>query len=234
MGYGGATAFDNRKLSATSVAVDPQFAGVENGVAGTRPLGLNPFELEPGKSLTIVARPLPPALQAKMWNAKYFSGQINTRFSFSQRYGYFEVEAMLPAGKGLWPQFWLLPIGGNWPAGGEIDVFEGLGDPRAIYTTVHWGADRKQHKQEQRKIALPFDASAGFHRYGVAWNREAIVWYVDRREVMRVATPAEIQQPVFMILGLGVGGPWGGYPDATTQFPARFAIRRVQAWALEQ
>lgn len=229
MGYGGETAFSNRKLSAASVGVDKDFAGVENGRPGNRALGLDPFQILPNQGLAIVARETPPPLLGKVWNAKYYSGQLTTKFSFSQRYGYFEVEARLPAGKGFWPSFWLLPVSGKWPEGGEIDVFEGLGDPRTIYATVHSGKD---HRQTQRKVALPFDASSGFHKYGVAWTARTIAWYVDRNKVMETPTPPDVNQPMFMIIGLAVGGPWGGYPDASTRFPGRYEVRRVQAWQL--
>lgn len=229
MGYGGPSAFSNFRISNSSIGIDRDFPGVVQGKLGREPLGLDPFEVSPGQSLTIVGRPVPPALSAKVWGAKYYSGQITTKFSFAQRYGYFEVEAILPAGKGFWPSFWLLPVKGRWPVGGEIDVFEGLGDPRVIYTSLHWGAD---HQRQQRKVTLPFDASAGFHRYGVAWTPEHIAWYVDRREVFRAPTPPEVQDEMFLILGLGVGGPWGGYPDASTQFPGRYTVRSVRAWKL--
>lgn len=32
----------------------------------------------------------------------------------------------MPVGCGAWPAFWTVPVGPNWPAGGEIDVFEGV------------------------------------------------------------------------------------------------------------
>ncbi len=45
------------------------------------------------------------------------------------------------SGKGLWPAFWLLPVGGGWPP--EIDVMEVLGDdPDGFWATLHGrGAD---------------------------------------------------------------------------------------------
>jgi len=229
MGYGGPAAFDNRKLTGSSVALDRDFPGVSQGRLGERPLGLDPFETQPGKPFAILARPIPPALQGQLWNARWYGGQITTKFSFSQRYGYFEVEARLPVGKGMWPQLWLLPVGGSWPLSGEIDIVEGLGDRHVIYTTLHVG---QPHRQEQRKVVLPFDVSADFHRYGVLWDRQNITWYVDRHEVMKAPVPRELNQPMFLLLGLGVGGSWGGYPDAGTAFPGRLAIRRVQVWEL--
>jgi beta-glucanase (GH16 family) len=37
----------------------------------------------------------------------YQSGLITTKNKFTQTFGYFEMNAILPAGQGLWPAFWL-------------------------------------------------------------------------------------------------------------------------------
>ena len=68
-------------------------------------VGSNPFSVHDGV-LHISAAPstghVPHGLH-------YTSGIITTLKSFSQTYGYFEIRVKLPAGKGLWPAFWLLP-----------------------------------------------------------------------------------------------------------------------------
>ena len=56
--------------------------------------------------------------------------RIVTRGKFQARYGRFEARLKLPAGKGLWPAFWMLgdDVGQvGWPACGEIDIVEGRG-----------------------------------------------------------------------------------------------------------
>lgn len=228
-GSGGAMSPHNRSMSGTSVAMDPGFAGVRDGRPGPRALGIDPFEWRPGGPLTIKAVRTPPDALPYLWNKPYASGQAMTKFSFAQRFGYFEIEAILPKGKGMWPAFWMLPVEGQWPKNGELDIFESLGDPRVIYCTVISSTQKKVMK----KVVLPFDASAGYHRYGAAYDRNEIVWYVDRREVMRTATPADMKtQPMYLRMNLAVGGSWGGQPDANTVFPGRYTIRRVSAWQL--
>jgi hypothetical protein len=229
-GAGGALSIDNRQMSGPSFAADPGFAGLVAGKPGPRPLGLDPFRHRPG-ALTILGDRVPAAAVPLVWGKPYYGGAITTRFSFSQLYGYFEAEAMLPAGKGMWPAFWLMPVTGTWPEAGELDIMEALGDPRTAYATVIWGkGDGAKHHS---KVALPFDASTGFHRYGVLWGPKEIVWYYDRREVARAATPPALTRvPMYMILNLAVGGDWGGMPDATTRWPGRYVIRRVSAWRL--
>ena len=93
---------------------------------------------------------------------QFTSGVLTTYCIFSQAYGYFEMRARLPAGKGLWPAFWLLPTDQSWPP--EIDIMEVLDDnPRKLYGTVHY----KSTKIQARIVAAVPDTSQGFHSYGV-------------------------------------------------------------------
>lgn len=161
----------------------------------------------------------------------YYSGRLATHRSFSQLYGYFECDAKLPAGRGLWPAFWLLPLDMSWPP--EIDVFEVLGhEPRRIYQTLHWREPARpdgDHKSAHVETEA-FDTAADFHRYGVHWTKEFVAFNVDGRETKRFPTPAHMHRPMYMIVNLAVGGSWPGDPDETTAFPAEMKIRSVRAW----
>ena len=70
---------------------------------------MNPFH-QHGGVLDITATPGSNPL-----GLAYNSGVISSQNSFSQLYGYFEIRADLPVGKGLWPTFWLLPVDHSWP-----------------------------------------------------------------------------------------------------------------------
>ncbi len=78
---------------------------------------------------------------------RYTSGLISTggRLNpalFAFKYGYMEMRAKLPPGKGMWPAFWALPADGTWPP--EIDVVEGQGETPSIdYLSFHWRDERK-------------------------------------------------------------------------------------------
>ena len=54
-----------------------------------------------------------------------------TEALFTNTYGYVEARMSLPATKGAWPAFWMLPestsIYGSWPISGEIDIMETCG-----------------------------------------------------------------------------------------------------------
>ena len=157
----------------------------------------------------------------------YNSGVITTYKSFSQLYGYFEVRAQLPSGAGLWPAFWLMPTG--FKAGPELDVFEVLGDrPNILYSTVH-SADPQQALLQPLTVA---DTSAAFHTYGVDWGPKTTVFYMDGQAIASVATPTDMNVPMYMLLNLAVGGAgsWPGAPTGQTQFPADMSIDFVHAY----
>jgi beta-glucanase (GH16 family) len=203
--------------------VDPTFRGTAKA-----PLGLDPFSVRDGV-LTIRATRLDPALTRYTWGYRFASGLITTKPSFSQTYGYFEMRAQLPRGKGFWPAFWLARADGKWPP--EIDVVEMLGhEIGTVYTVVHFKL-HGEHRSTGGPVAVT-DVTRGFHTYGVKWTREEIVWYVDGARVFRTSTPADMDGPMYLLANLAVGGKWPGDPDDATPFPAEMKIDYIRAYAL--
>lgn len=58
-----------------------------------------------------------------------------------------------------------------------------------------------------------------------------MTWYVDGAETAQIATPADMNTPMYMLINLAVGGDFPGWPDATTQFPANFNIDYVHVYS---
>ena len=185
-----------------------------------RPLNLNPFALAKGL-LTISADRAPEKLSRDLGGFKYTSGLISTQPSFSQTYGYFEMRAKLPAGKGVWPAFWLLPMDLSWPP--EIDVMESVGDPSKVYVTYHSSAA----KLDGVELRV---APGAFHVYAVSWTRTDVIWFIDGKEVRRAPTPPDMHKPMYMLANVALGGDWAGQPDASTPFPARLQIDYIRAY----
>jgi beta-glucanase (GH16 family) len=157
----------------------------------------------------------------------YTSGALTSHGLFSLQYGYVEIRAKIPAGKGLWPAFWLLAEGEDWPK--EIDVFEILGNqPDTVYMTNHWKGPNGEHLSDQGIYTGP-DFSRAFHTFAVEWQPSQIIWFVDGVERFRTnqGVPTE---PMYLITNLAVGGDWPGSPDASTVFPAYLDIDYIAAY----
>jgi beta-glucanase (GH16 family) len=186
--------------------------------------------------LTLTADHMPPAIKplcgyaqlpGNMGSYGYTSGQLNSRNSFSQAYGYFEATMRLPAGQGLWPAFWLLPQDMSWPP--EIDVLEVLGqEPNRIYSTLHMpGINPSPHLEEWVDTSM-------FHRIGLRWRPDGITTWIDGKQAADngIITGLIPSIPMYLLFDLAVGkaGSWPGPPNAATVFPARFDIGAVSVW----
>jgi beta-glucanase (GH16 family) len=158
----------------------------------------------------------------------YRSGMVVSHPRFSQRYGYFEMRAKLPRGKGLWPAFWLLPEpAGTWPP--ELDVMEHFGsEPDRVLVAQHWRDAAGRERRRGRTVAGP-DFTAGFHTFGLSWSPTAIVWYVDGVERFRSRRDIPAEE-MYVLVNLAVGGEAPGQPDATTGFPSRMEVDYVRVW----
>ena len=218
----GPRAWDSRTLVGNheeQIYVDPAFSG-----DGDAPLRLSPF-IRDATGLSILARPTPKRLLGRLWGYRYISGLITSQARFSQTYGYFEVRAKLPAGRGLWPAVWLLPKAGGWPP--ELDLLEQTGG-ETVFQTVHTGD--AGHPTEADFSTTVRGAATGFHTYGVLWTPERLVWFVDRRQTSATPTPADMDRPMYLLINLAVGGDFPGPPDPSAHWPARLRIARVDAY----
>ncbi|MGF6159465.1 beta-glucanase (GH16 family) [Ensifer sp. KUDG1] len=187
----------------------------------------NPFSVEDGV-LTITAERAPEAIQSEIGGYDYTSGMLTTYSSFAQTYGYFEMRADMPDDQGAWPAFWLLPADGSWPP--ELDVVEMRGqDANTVITTAH--SNENGEHTIVRDGAQVADTD-GFHDYGVLWTEDEIVWYFDDTEIARADTPADMHEPMYMLVNLAVGG-MAGTPDGEFDDGAEMQIDSIEAYALD-
>lgn len=134
---------------------------------------------------------------------------------YEQLYGYFEMRCILPKGKGLNPAFWLL-TDGMWDddtdggvTGAEIDVFETKtafeGDfLNSVYHTVHVDGYEEAHKQEIQGWFYADDPYNKFNTYGVEWNSEEYIFYVNGIETARTSFGGVCEVPLYLIISVGV------------------------------
>ncbi|MFY0528764.1 glycoside hydrolase family 16 protein [Archangium gephyra] len=179
----------------------------------------------------------------KIWpqrdaSGRFFNRTIDTDGKYYQTYGFFEMEAKLPIGRGVWPAFWLFNHPGDRRP--EIDIMEaypgggpnsGWGDanlhPVAFAATV-WpnGGD---NPSAGHKTLQTVDLSAGFHRYAVKWEPGRQTFYFDGQPFWTVNV--SMADPMYIMLDLWFGSA-SGTPDSTTPTGEgnSFEINYVRAW----
>ena len=172
--------------------------------------------------LALNAKPTPGTLLDDV-RMPYISGMINSYDAHQVRYGYVETTAEIPAGKNLWPAFWLRSVDPTHRV--EIDIVEILGQTPGSYNgTIH----TPDHQYNVARVKLP-DLSQGLHRFGVDWQEDTTTFYVDGKKMGSIATPDALDSPMYMIANLAIGG-WAGAPDAKTPWPADFKIDSIKVW----
>jgi beta-glucanase (GH16 family) len=187
--------------------------------------------LVPGQGLVLTASRGSQGQQCSYGACSYSSGRVQTDGLFQQQYGMFTARIKLPAGRGLWPAFWMEgadSVDVTWPNGGEIDVIEVNNQkPNLVEAFAHGPSLKKGFY-----LPLSSPLSAGYHIYAVEWNPTGITWLIDGRVFGHVTNPAPsaFHQPFFLILDLAVGGVWPGPPTAATKFPAQMDVTWVRVY----
>ncbi|MED5621095.1 glycoside hydrolase family 16 protein [Ideonella sp. BN130291] len=184
--------------------------------------------------LVITARKETRSTAPDWGGQRYTSARLNTQGKAAWTYGFFEVSAKLPCGKGTWPAIWMLGSGGRWPEDGELDIMEHVGsNPTQVLSTVHTTAGHGGHAVGGT-LRLP-DACSGFHRYQMHWTADEVVFGVDGFAFLRYprldagerAWP--FNKPQFLLLNLAIGGALGGPVDDTI-FPLQMEVDYVRIY----
>ena len=161
------------------------------------------------------------------------------------KYGYFEIRAKVPPGRGTWPAIWLLnqhirdkaPAFIGWPKCGEIDIMENVGvDPSLFHFSLH-SEDYNFHQKNQRTKIVTSGSPQDFHTFGLDWEPSKIVFYLDGKPSYEVDKTIDtfndwpFRDRFFMILNLAIGGDWGGYKGVDMSiFPAKFEISYIRIY----
>jgi hypothetical protein len=193
-----------------------------NGI--TDPTGENPYSILPGGGLDI---------RLQKTNGAWHSGVLATvnrqGSGFSQKYGYFEMNAKFPAAPGTWPAFWLLNSAAlsSKANAGEIDIVESyMFAPNYINTTLHdWTPPATSPGYKLSKVA---NLSVGFHTFGLLWTATKMTFYCDGDVIYSVATPSIMNQPYYPIIDLGLGGGW---PTKDTPMQSDMIVRYIRVYA---
>lgn len=198
-------------------APDPAKWGYDIGGGGW---GNNELEYYTSRPENVVVSNGTLIILAKKENfsgSQYTSARLLSKDKFSFKYGKVDIRAKLPAGGGTWPAIWMLGSNistVNWPACGEIDIMEHLGNQlNKIYGTLHHpGHSGANGDGSNVTIA---NATTEFHKYTLEWSAATIKLLVDDAVFFTFANnPAlPFNQNFFLILNIAIGGNFGGAVD---------------------
>lgn len=209
----------------------PELCGFGNNELQTYTSAPENVKIEDGKLI----------ITARKDDDDYTSAKLVTEGNGDWKYGYVEVRAKLPKGRGTWPAIWMLPSldrSMKWPHDGEIDIMEHVGyNQGMLYATIH--TEKFNHVQGTQKSdsLMLEDASEAFHTYAIDWTKEGITWYLDGEEYFAIEKGDEqkpgwpFDQEFHLILNTAIGGDWGGKEGVDDSiWPQTFEIDYVRVY----
>lgn len=217
--------------------------------------GYNPFILT-GETLKISAIKTPPELSQRALGQPFLSGALSTHEvtsgqidangrlindKFATTYGYVEGRIKVGTVAGMLTSFYLFR---RWEGdqAPEIDIIEYLGDnpfgAEKAFQTYHYkdvvygntqSSPTMAYPRENGSVADVKDLSE-FHTYGVLWEPNLVIWYIDGEEVQRMTGPQVARQSMNIILYLVTGSAWAVRPADNAPFPLEVEIDYVRAF----
>ena len=195
-----------------------------------------------GGSLIITARKedLSSAGLGDWGGQLYSSARLVTRGKAQWTYGFVEIRAKLPCGRGSWPALWTLsaPPQQAWPDDGEIDIMEHVGfDPGVIHATAHTLAYNHTRNNASSALTTVVDACSAFHKYQLTWTPNQLKVGVDDKKYFQYSNDGSgnsewpFESPQYLLFNIAVGGDWGGrmgVDDAI--FPIQMEVDYVRVY----
>lgn len=218
--------------------------------------GYDPFVLT-GETLKITGIPTPPELSDAALGQPFLSGSLSSHEirsgqydadgnliadKFGTTYGYVEGRIRVSQISGALSSFFLFR---RWEAqhSPEIDILEYLGEnpfgDEKAFQTYHYHDTVHGNTLSSPTMAYPRGGSGTlgsildlneFHTYGVLWEPNLVIWYVNGREVQRLTGPQISRQSMNIVLYLVTGSEWAPRPSSSGPFPIEMEIDYVRAY----
>jgi beta-glucanase (GH16 family) len=187
-----------------------------------------------GGRLVITARKESLSTAPDWGGQRYTSTRLITQGKGEWTYGFYEIRAKLPCGKGTWPAIWTLNREVIWPAGGELDIMEHIGrDPGRVFSSVHTAAGHGANPAGGGR-QVP-DVCTAFHDYQMHWTADTVRFGIDGVVHFEYKNPRTgpdrwpFDKPQFLILNIAVGGDLGGAVDDAV-FPVAMEVEHVRVY----
>ena len=177
----------------------------------------------------------------------FISGRINTQSKFEFKYGTAEARIKLTDGAGLWPAWWMLG-NGNWPACGEIDIMEYIGEKDWASAAVHGPGYSGETPFVNRMYLAAGNDVTHWHTYAVEWTPDALNFKYDGKLMFRVNRKmAEhygkwaFDNNHFLLLNYALGGaypvkingvksPYYGLPESSVKLIKEGKAKMLVDW----
>jgi len=215
--------------------------------------GYNPFNLT-GDTLIIESIATPEELKANLPaicdeadplgkdRCAFLSGALSSHDKFGLTYGYVESRMKVGSAAGSLSSFYLYhryrgtDVNLHAP---EIDIVEYLGEnpfgEERAFQTYHYANvnDGSTNSAPTMSYNNPdgtrFDED--FHTFGVLWEPQLVIWYVDGREIKRMTGPQVGRRQMNIVAYLVSGSAWAPTPDVDADiFPLQFEIDYIKAY----
>ena len=205
-----------------------------------------------GEAIGLRAIPFPEALRERLNPAAataceaedptglerclFLSGALSSHDRFQFLYGYVEGRIRASRAPGALTSFYLYhryPGGENDPRlrhGPEIDILEYLGEnpfgDEDAFQTYHFVDPNTGLVRSSPTMNAPRPGGGTwggeYHTFGVLWEPQLVIWYIDGREVKRIRGPQIARQPMNVVSSLVAGSGWAPTPDVSD--PSIFPI----------
>jgi beta-glucanase (GH16 family) len=155
------------------------------------------------------------------YKAGWYTGAISSVNLYEQKYGYFEVRCKLPAAYGLWSAFWMMNgevenVDGSGQDGTEVDIFESFyykdhwwGND-CVVSGIHYDGYGEGHKGDSiGKTFIENNPYEEYNTYGLEWNEDEYIFYLNGVETGRLSTGGVSQNPEYLLLTVEFSGENG-------------------------
>lgn len=123
------------------------------------------------------------------------SGIVTTYPGLHFEYGFLQVVAKIPHGRGLWPALWLAATDGQWPP--EMDMIEDWGPPDT-FSKAFFHFETPSGPTKAQSPVLPESLTTGWQTYSLSWTSSEMRFYIGTEEVMDITEDVPHQSMYFV------------------------------------